>query len=183
MTNTRRGIAAVMLAGLVLLSRFHDPTPSAAAVEIVPRTLVDKYQKVMKELVAAFDRAEVAVQQSDLEALMQFYSGGYNYHGLRHADVRRVWGEVFDHYQAVSSKHVFTELKLEKKGTIQKAFVTCTGGLYGTEKDTGKPITIDSWVNEVHFLVKENGEWKFLGNAGGSAPAALPTSAPHHPLF
>ena len=46
--------------------------------------------------------------------------------------------------------------------------MTCTGGLYGTEKH-GKPVTIDSWVREVHYLVKEEGAWRFLGNAGGAS--------------
>lgn len=140
-------------------------------------------QKVMDEIVAAFDRAESAVQKTDLEALMEFYSTAYNYHGLRRADVRRVWSEVFAHYREVSSKHVFTGLKLIESDGVKKAHVTCTGGLYGTEKQTGKPIAIDSWVNEVHFLVKENGSWRFLGNRGGPTPAAPPASAPHHPLF
>lgn len=172
-----------MLAAVALFSRCHHPVPSAAAVEIAPGSVTGKDQQVMKELVAAFDRAEVAVQHADLEALMLFYAKGYNYHGLKHADVRRVWEEVFAHYREISSKHVFTDLKLASQGKLQKASVTCTGGLYGTEKDTGKPITIDSWVNEVHFLVKENGEWRFLGNAGGTDRDAPPASAPHHPLF
>jgi len=45
---------------------------------------------MMKELVAAFDRAEAAVQKADLEALMDFYAKGYNYYGLKRSDVRRV---------------------------------------------------------------------------------------------
>ena len=48
--------------------------------------------------------------------------------------------------------------------------MACTGGLHGTEKQTGKPITIDSWAREVHYLVKEEGAWRFLGNTGGVSP-------------
>jgi len=159
------------------------PIPVSAAVEIGPGAVAGKDREVMSELVVAFDKAELAVQRADLDALMPFYAKGYNYHGLKRPDVRRVWGEVFTHYGQVSSKHVFTELKVMKVGNAQKASVTCTGGLYGTEKATGKPITIDSWVNEVHFLVKEQGEWRFLGNAGGPSSPAPAASAPHHPLF
>jgi hypothetical protein len=176
-------VATASMAGLLLSWGFPDPTPVDAIVEISRGTVAEMDQKVMRELVAAFDRAEVAVQQADLEAVMLFYARGYNYHGLKRPDVRRVWDEVFSHYRAINSKHVFTDLRLEKTGNGQKAFVTCTGELYGIEKDTGKQITIDNWVNEVHFLVKEDGEWKFLGNAGGPSPAAPPASAPHHPLF
>ena len=98
--------------------------------------------------------------------------------------MRRVWEEVFLHDRDISSSHVFTELKLvQADDGARKAYVTCTGWLYGTEKQTGKPITNDSWVREVHYLVKEEGAWRFLGNAGGASPSAPPASAPHHPLF
>jgi hypothetical protein len=182
--KSRRAYAIiVMLAGMLLASRCHHPVPSSAAVEIESAVVVKADQKIMKELVTAFDRAEVAVQHADVDALMLFYEKGYNYHGLKRPDVRRVWAEVFSHYGQVNSKHVFTELKVVRVGPIQKAFVTCTGGLYGTEKESGIPITIDSWVGEVHFLVKHKEGWKFLGNVGGALPDVPPTSAPHHPLF
>ncbi|HEX9155746.1 MAG TPA: hypothetical protein VF819_09285, partial [Nitrospira sp.] len=70
------------LVGLLMVSWCHHPTPSVAAVEIAPGTVAELDQPVMKELVAAFDRAEVAVQHADLDALMGFYAKGYNYHGL-----------------------------------------------------------------------------------------------------
>ncbi|HET9846178.1 MAG TPA: hypothetical protein VFQ02_10515 [Nitrospira sp.] len=170
-----------MLVGMLLVSRCHHPTPSAAAVEIALRTTSD--EKVLKELVAAFDQAEIAVQQANLEALMSFYGKDYNYHGLKRPDVRRVWAEVFSHYGHVRSRHVFSHLKIVQEGSRKQAFVTCTGGLYGTDKDSGAAITIDSWVGEVHSLVKENDRWKFQGNVRGTSPSVPPTSAPHHPLF
>lgn len=176
------GVIAI-LSTIFLSLGWHHPTPSASAVEIAPGVVSQADRKVMEEVVAAFDQAEVAVQHADLDALMMFYAKGYNYHGLKRPDVRRVWDEVFTHYQEVRSRHVFTDLKLVQAGGVKKVYVTCTGGLYGMEKETGKPITIDSWVNEVHHLVKEKEGWKFLGNVGGASPAAPPASAPHHPLF
>jgi hypothetical protein len=171
-----------MVVGMMLVSRCHHPAPSSAAVEIAPGAAAKSDQQVLKELVAAFDRAEIAVGQADLEALMVFYEKDYNYHGLKRPDVRRVWAEVFSHYRGIMSRHVFSELKIVQEGSRKKAFVTCTGGLYGTDKDSGKSITIDSWVGEVHSLVKENDAWRFRGNVPGSA-SVPPTSAPHHPLF
>ncbi|MBI3357375.1 MAG: hypothetical protein HY038_11515 [Nitrospirae bacterium] len=138
---------------------------------------------VMKELIGSFGRAEAAVQKEDLEALMTFYSPAYNYHGLKESDVRRVWGEVFTHYRAVASTHLFSDIKVLHVGDKIRAEVTCTGGLYGTEEQTGKRVTLDSWFREVHYLVKADGTWRFLGNAG-EAPGSAPfSSAPHHPLF
>jgi hypothetical protein len=173
---------AVMLVGMMLASRCHNPTPSAAAVEFAPGAAAKSDQQVLKELVAAFDRAEIAVQQADLEALMLFYENDYNYHGLKRPDVRRVWTEVFSHYGHITSRHLFSELRIVQDGIRKKAYVTCTGGLYGTDKASGRFITIDSWVSEVHSLVKEKNGWRFRGNVPGS-PSPPPTSAPHHPLF
>jgi hypothetical protein len=138
---------------------------------------------VVREVLASFERAETAVQKEELQSLMTFYSPAYNYHGLKQADVWRVWEEVFTHYKHLSSTHLFSTVTILRTGSQVRAEVTCTGGLYGTEEQSGKRITIDSWFKEVHYLVKEDGAWKFLGNAG-EAPAVAPfSSAPHHPLF
>jgi len=184
-TMKRRGVLKIILilAGTLILTQCRPPTPVAAAVEFAPGVGADADQPVIKELVAAFNEAEAAVKKADLDALMKFYATTYNYHGLKRSDVRRVWEEVFLHYRDIRSSHVFTELKLVQADSSGKAYVTCTGWLYGMEKQTGKPITIDSWVREVHYLVKEGGAWRFLGNAGGASPSAPPASAPHHPLF
>jgi hypothetical protein len=181
----RRGVLKIILilAGTLILAQCRPPTPVAAAVEFAPGVGADADQPVIRELVAAFNEAETAVKKVDLDALMKFYATTYNYHGLQRSDVRRVWEEVFTHYRDISSSHVFTELKLVQADGVRKAHVTCTGWLYGTEKQTGKSITIDSWVREVHYLVKEEGAWRFLGNAGGTSPSPAPASAPHHPLF
>jgi hypothetical protein len=138
---------------------------------------------VLQEIVAAFGRAEIAVQKQDLDQLLQFYAKGYNYHGLKPAAVRRIWGEVFAHYRDLSSTHLFSEVKLFRSGSLLRAEITCTGGLYGTESQGGSRITLDSWFREVHYLVHEDGAWRFLGNAGAAPSTAPFSSSPHHPLF
>ena len=137
----------------------------------------------VQEILAAFGRAESAVQKEDLEPLLQFYAKGYNYHGLKPADVRRIWGEVFTHYRDLSSTHLFSAVKVFRSGAQLRAEITCTGGLYGTEAQGGTRITLDSWFREVHYLVHEDGAWRFLGNAGAAPSTAPFTSSPHHPLF
>ena len=137
----------------------------------------------VKEILAAFDRAEAAVQKEDMAPLLQFYAKGYNYHGLKPVDVRRIWGEVFTHYRELSSTHLFSEVKLFRSGSQLRAEITCTGGLYGMEEKGGTRITLDSWFREVHYLVHEDGAWRFLGNAGAAPSTAPFTSSPHHPLF
>jgi hypothetical protein len=183
-----------LVLGLVVCSVLAAGAASAK-VQVLPETtlLVEGKQmkgqkrleghRIVKELLASFERAESALRKEDVNALMQFYAPSYDYHGLKESDVRRVWGEVFEHYKAVESLHLFSDIKVLQVDSRLRAEVTCTGGLYGTEEQTGKRITLDSWFREVHYLVKEDGVWRFLGNAG-EAPAAAPfSSAPHHPLF
>jgi hypothetical protein len=138
---------------------------------------------VVKGLLAAFERAEAALRKEDVDELMRFYASTYDYHGLKADDVHRVWGEVFEHYKAVESLHLFSDVKVLRVNDELRVEVTCTGGLYGTDEHTGKRLTLDSWFREVHYLVKDGDAWRFLGNAG-EVPAAAPfSSAPHHPLF
>lgn len=138
---------------------------------------------VVKGLLAAFERAESALKREDLDALMLFYAPAYDYHGLKAKDVRRIWSEVFEHYKALESLHLFSDIKVVQLKNELRVEVTCTGGLYGTDERTGNRVTLDSWFREVHYLVKDDGVWRFLGNAG-EIPAGAPfASAPHHPLF
>lgn len=177
-------ILSLALIGVVVgVSRCHHPTPTVADVEVVPGLVGERDHALMRDVVAAFDQADAAVRKADLDALMPFYAKGYNYYGLKPADVRRIWAEVFVHYRDLSSRHVFTDVKLMQTGKVKKASVTCTGGLYGIDRDSGKRITIDSWAGEVHYLVYEDGAWRFLGNKGGITESVPPSSAPHHPLF
>ncbi len=180
--------------GLVLCSVLGAEVASAR-VQVLPETVLQVEGKkvteqsgllrhpVVKGLLAAFERAEAALGREDVDELMRFYASTYDYHGLKAGDVRRVWGEVFEHYRAVESLHFFSDIKVTQINHEVRVEVTCTGGLYGTDERTGNRVTLDSWFREVHYLVKEGDAWRFLGNAG-EVPAAAPfSSAPHHPLF
>ena len=168
---------------------------ASAKVQVLPETVLEVDGKkvtgqssllrhpVVKGLLAAFERAEAALRKEDVDELMRFYASAYDYHGLKAGDVRRVWGEVFDHYRAVESLHLFSDIKVTQMNHEVRVEVTCTGGLYGIDERTGNRMTLDSWFREVHYLVKEGDVWRFLGNAG-EVPAGAPfSSAPHHPLF
>jgi hypothetical protein len=171
------------------------PDDVMAKVQVLPdTTLLVEGKKVtglnqllrypaVKDLIAAFERAEAALQTEDIDTLMPFYSPEYDYHGLKEPDVRRVWGEVFAHYKALESVHLFSDIKVVRVNGELRAEVTCTGGLYGTDERSGNRVTLDSWFREVHFLVKDKSGWRFLGNAGDVPTAAPFASAPHHPLF
>lgn len=193
MTGDRSAVA-VFLLGVIVFCMLTTGLVWAK-VQVLPKTvLLVKGKKisghqsllhhpVVKGVVAAFERAELGLHKEELDVLMQFYDPSYDYHGLKHTDVRRVWGEVFEHYKALESLHLFSDIKVLNVDGKLRVEVTCTGGLYGTDEQSGNRVTLDSWFREVHYLVKDGENWRFLGNAG-EVPAAAPfASAPHHPLF
>ncbi len=189
---TQRGLCAMLAVGAV---GWWCAATADAVVQLLPEAALTLEGRAVaggeaiaadptvREILEAFGHAEAAVQKQDLGAMMTFYAEGFNYHGLKPADVRRIWSEVFEHYREVSSTHLFSDLQVIRDAGKLRAEVTCTGGLYGTERKTGKPITLDSWFREVHYLVKEGGAWRFLGNAGDAPTVAPFSSVPHHPLF
>lgn len=193
MTRERSAIAVLVFG--VIVSGALAPLLVWAKAQVLPETvfLVEGkkisghntllHHPVVKGVVAAFEQAESGLQKEEIDVLMQFYAPSYDYHGLKQGDVRRIWGEVFEHYKGLESLHLFSDIKVVNVDGKLRAEVTCTGGLYGTEERTGNRVTLDSWFREVHYLVKEGDTWRFLGNAG-EVPAAAPfASAPHHPLF
>ena len=169
--------------------------PAQAVVHVLPEMTVTRESGTLtgakairadptvQEVLAAFDRAERALEKQELPALMQFYAPGYNYHGLHVGDVERIWGEVFEHYRTLSSTHLFSEMKIVRAGEGLRVELTCTGGLYGADVQSGARVTLDSWFQEVHYLVQDKHGWRFLGNRGDAPRSAPFSSSPHHPLF
>ncbi|MBS0170942.1 MAG: hypothetical protein JSR62_11355 [Nitrospira sp.] len=166
--------AAVQVLPDMVLTRGEQTIRGAKAVQADP---------TVKEVLKAFRRAEHALEKQDRAALLQFYASTYNYHGLHVADVERIWSEVFEHYRALSSTHLFSEMKVVQTEEGTRVELTCTGGLYGTELQSGARVTLDSWFQEVHYLVREEQGWRFLGNRGNAPRSAPFSSSPHHPLF
>ncbi len=190
---SRRGMRVVgsMAVSLTLLLG-----PSAhATVQVLPEMVLKREGQIVTgakairadpavtEILLAFDRAERALQKQDLAAMMQFYAAAYNYHGLHVTEVERIWREVFEHYRELSSTHLFSEMKVVQTTEGARVELTCTGGLYGTEAQSGTRITLDSWFQEVHYLVRDKSGWRFLGNRGDVPRSAPFSSSPHHPLF
>jgi hypothetical protein len=77
---------------------------------------------------------------------------------------------------------LFTRIVTAESGGELRAEVTCTGALWGIGTESGQKVTIDSWSDEVHYLVKEDGKWRIIGNAGVAPETPRFGHAPH-PLF
>jgi len=173
------GLVVLVMSGVTLC---RPPTPTVAKVEVPPYATVTADETTVKEIIAAFDRAEQAIQARDLDGLMTLYSKRYNYHKLRKSDARRLWKEILEYHHKLHSTHLFTDIKTTQVDGETRAEAKRTGALWRVASETGEKVTVDSWFEEVHYLVKEDGAWRIIGNAGGAPEMPRFGHAPH-PLF
>jgi len=159
------------------------PTQAESKTQVLPAGMQDVDPETLKDLLSTFEQAEQAMQARDLGGIMALYSDDYLYHGLKKADVRKIWKQLFDHYKELESFHTFSVMHMA--GTAGKliAEITCTGVVWGTSKDTTLRSPVDSWYEEIHYLRKENGRWRIAGNMGGESIPVLQFGVAPHPLF
>ncbi len=156
--------------------------PAMAKTEIIPGAGAKAPENAVEEIHSAFKKAEEAIREGDLKELMKFYSNGYEYHGLKKKDIRKIWEDLFGKHRRVETTHLLSNFVVKDDGKVKTAEVTCTGNLWATSKTTGKRQNIDSWFEEAHYLIFEDGAWRARGNAGEPSHLMQFGSAPH-PLF
>jgi len=157
-------------------------TTGEAATSIPQGAVVEVDQATVNQILDVFHRADAAIAAGNLDGIMALYSIQYNYHGLKQANVRKIWLELFEEYRNLHEVHFFS--KIVKVGSGSNAIIemTCTGSLSGLSKTSGLRVPIDSWYEEMHFLTLEDGGWHIRGNAG-ETPRVLPFGTAPHPLF
>jgi hypothetical protein len=153
-----------------------------AKIVVPPGSVIEVDEATVSAVVSLFERAEQAIKAHDLEMVMAVYSSQYNYHGLKKDDIRKVWKELFDEYGEIASTHLLTKFTKVGSGSNAVLEVTCTGHLWAVSKTSGLYVPIDSWHEEVHYLVLEGDGWRIRGNVGES-PRVLPFGTAPHPLF
>jgi hypothetical protein len=129
-----------------------------------------------------FHKADATIAAEDLDGVMGLYATQYNYHGLKQADIRKIWFDLFKEYRNVVEVHFFSKIAKVGSGSNAVIEITCTGILSGISKTSDLRVPIDSWHEEVHFLTREGGAWRIRGNAG-ETPRVLPFGTAPHPLF
>jgi hypothetical protein len=137
--------------------------------------------KTVAGILAAFNRAEAALQAGKVDDLMGLYTQTYSYHGLTKQDLRKIWDELLLQHREFRSNHILSRI-VAGPGGPQSAEVTCTGSLWAVSKESGEPINIDSWYGEVHHMVNEDGTWRVRGHLG-QPPKTLVFGAAPHPFF
>jgi hypothetical protein len=157
-------------------------TTGEAATSIPASAIMEVDQATVNQILDVFHKAEAAIAVGNLDGVMALYAAQYNYHGLKQADVRKIWSNLFEEYRDISEVHFFSKIVMVGSGSNAIIEVTCTGSLSGISKTSGLRVPIDSWYEEVHFLTLEGGAWRIRGNAG-ETPRVLPFGTAPHPLF
>jgi hypothetical protein len=157
-------------------------TTVQAATTIPQGAVVEVDQTTVSQIMDAFHKADAAITGGNLDGIMALYATQYNYHGLKQADVRKIWHDLFDEYRDLGQIHFFSKIVKVGSGSNAVIEVTCTGILSGISKTSGLRVPIDSWYEEVHFLTLEGGVWRIRGNVG-ETPRVLPFGTAPHPLF
>ncbi len=177
------GAIAVLAASLTgLAACAYPPLPNSGKVHVDRWAVIRAADKDAGEILDSFNQAEDALQSKNLDGLMALYSEQYRYHGLSKSDLRTMWREIFDQYDQVTSNHIFSRIQVVASGKSPTAEVICTGNLWGTSKETGKQVIIDSWFYETHHLAYEGGKWRILGHGEGT-PQPLRWGGSPHPFF
>lgn len=165
--------------GLILL--FLVVGSASALVEISKQAEIRADQDEIDAILDTFDQAEEALEAENLSVIMTIYSDGYQNRGLRKEDTSRIWQDLFNRYDRLSSRHHFSRIILDPDGT--KAKVTCTGALFGVsvfkKGARPEPVQIDTWFEANHYLVLEEGEWRIVGHDPSEKERDLFGSAIH----
>ena len=179
-----RGRTAWTITYLIVVIRLLFSIGTAEAKIVVPAagSVIEVDTATLKAVVGTFEQGEAAIKSHDLDKVMAMYSPQYNYHGLKKDDLRTIWKDLFDEYQEIASTHLFTKMTKVGSGRDAVLEVTCTGHLWARSKTSGLFVPIDSWYEEVHYLVLEEGAWRIRGHVGES-PRVLPFGTAPHPLF
>lgn len=182
MTLQGRTVLATVTTLMIVAASLVGIETAEAKTGLPAGSVIEVDEATVDAVVATFERAEQAIKAHDLETLMAVYSPQYNYHGLKKDDIRKVWKDLFDEYEEIASTHLFTKIAKVGSGSNAVLEVTCSGNLRALSKTSGLYVPIDSWHEEVHYLVFEEGGWRIRGNVGES-PHLLPFGTALHPLF
>jgi len=161
MMKRGRLFVAGMLAG-ISFSVLGVTTPVWSAFRIDPGADIQADPETVQAIENTFIRADSAIEEGDLDALMQLYSENYRYKDLTKADMRKIWQDFFEQYDRVDTLHAFSRIEV-KPGNPLTALITCTGALWATSDQTNQRVDLASWVGDIHHLIFEDGVWKILG--------------------
>jgi hypothetical protein len=85
-------------------------TTGEATTSIPPGSIMEVDQATVNQILDVFHKAEAAIAVGNLDGVMALYATQYNYHGLKQADVRKIWSNLFEEYRDISEVHFFSKI-------------------------------------------------------------------------
>jgi hypothetical protein len=124
-----------MLVAVTVLS-LATGTTGQASTSISQGSVVEVDQATVSQILDVFHKADAAIAAENLEGVLALYATQYNYHGLRQADIRKIWSELFREYRGITNTHFFSQIVKMGSGSNAIIEITCTGRLSGISKTT-----------------------------------------------
>ncbi|RMH38200.1 MAG: hypothetical protein D6690_00670 [Nitrospirae bacterium] len=153
-----------------------------AKLRISTGAVIQADELTLRQIEEAFNRAEEAMENEDLETLMQLYSIDYRYQTYTKDDMRKIWKDFFQKYDRITSLHAFSKVVV-KPGKPPTAEIVCTGSLWATDSVTHRRVNLASWLGNTHYLVYERGEWRIKGQGVKASPTSPFGKTVPPPLF
>ena len=159
---TRKWINPFISIGIVTI--LLTSVPASALIEISKKTEVRADPATVEAILDTFNQAENSLEGKRVSDIMAFYATHYQNRGLRKEETSRIWEDLFNRYDRLSSRHLFSRIVVDPAG--KTATVTCTGALIGTPafRKGAEPVQIDTWFEANHYLILEEGEWRIIGH-------------------
>ena len=180
MNTKTQCLFVVMLIGL-LIGYLGSGSTTWAKLRIGTGADIQADAKTVQEIEAAFIRAEAAINEGDVDSLMELYSQDYHYGKLNKHDMKAIWEGFFRKYHRVQTSHSFSRI-VAQQGNPLTAEITCTGSIWATSHKPDERVNLASWLGDIHFLVYEKGAWRIRGQDRKSANLSNFGGAPP-PLF
>lgn len=144
-----------------------------ALTDIMKGAMVKADPPTVSALRASFDLVEEALRAENINGVVAIYAKDYRHQGLGKKATIRIWKNIFEKYDRLSSRHLFTKIVVDDETGVAR--LTCTGALMGAlareNKDESKPedlkskpVRIDAWFEATHYMILENGAWRFTGH-------------------
>ena len=154
---------------------------ASGALRIDTGAEIHAVAETVDHIVEAFNRAEDAIGEKDLDALTMVDSEHYRYQDLTKVDVRKIWKGFLEQDDRVTTLHSFSRI-IVTPGKSPTAQITCTGALWATSDRTDQRVNLSSWAGDVHYLMYEHGAWRIIGQ-GRNAPNRPKFGQAPPPLF
>ncbi len=146
---TGRVFIAVTLMG-ISFSIFGVGAQASGALRLDTGVDIQADAEAVRHIEKAFNRAEDAMGEKDLDALMTVYADTYRYQDLTKADMRKIWKGLFEQYDRISTLHAFSRIMVTP-GKSPTAQITCTGALWATVNQNDQRVNLSSWAGDVHY--------------------------------